>query len=144
MYFYCFLFLLHYVLYFIFNVLTQKILEWLFSLCIIDYLQNFNSVYKQRIKYLVYLFLINIIFLLCFLTTEYTISTYAKPSHSVSQLITDTGLHLSLLFLIPCNHHFGEGNGNSLQYSCLGHLMDRGAWWTTVHGVTKSWTWLRE
>ena len=34
----------------------------------------------------------------------------------------------------------GEGNGNSLQYSCLGNPMDRGAWWATVHGVTKSWT----
>ena len=35
----------------------------------------------------------------------------------------------------------GEGNGNLLQYSCLGNSMDRGAWWATVHGVTKSWTW---
>ena len=26
------------------------------------------------------------------------------------------------------------------QYSCLGNPMDRGAWWTTVHGVTKSQT----
>ena len=34
----------------------------------------------------------------------------------------------------------GEGNGNPLQYSCLGNLMNKGAWWTTVHGVTKSWT----
>ena len=34
----------------------------------------------------------------------------------------------------------GEGNGNSLQYSCLGSPMDRGAWQTIVHGVTKSWT----
>ena len=32
----------------------------------------------------------------------------------------------------------GEGNGNLLQYSCLENLMDRGAWWATVHGVTKS------
>ena len=31
----------------------------------------------------------------------------------------------------------GEGNGNSLQYSCLGNPMDRGAWWATVQGVTK-------
>ena len=31
----------------------------------------------------------------------------------------------------------GEGNGNLLQYSCLENLMDRGAWWATVHGVTK-------
>ena len=34
----------------------------------------------------------------------------------------------------------GEGNGNPLQYSCLAKSMDRGAWWFTVHGVTKSWT----
>ena len=27
------------------------------------------------------------------------------------------------------------GNGNPLQYSCLENLMDRGAWWATVHGV---------
>jgi len=32
----------------------------------------------------------------------------------------------------------GEGNGNSLQYSCLENSMDRGAWWATVHGVAKS------
>ena len=35
----------------------------------------------------------------------------------------------------------GAGNGNSLQYSCLGNHMDRGACWATVHGVTKSHTW---
>ena len=28
----------------------------------------------------------------------------------------------------------GEGNGNPLQYSCLGNSMDRGASWITVHG----------
>ena len=27
----------------------------------------------------------------------------------------------------------GEGNGNPLQYSCLGNLMDRGTWWAIVH-----------
>ena len=32
----------------------------------------------------------------------------------------------------------GEGNGNQLQYSCLGNPMDREAWWATVHGVPKS------
>ena len=31
----------------------------------------------------------------------------------------------------------GKGNGNPLWYSSLGNLMDRGAWWATVHGVTK-------
>ena len=34
----------------------------------------------------------------------------------------------------------GGGHGNSLQDSCLENPRDRGAWWATVHGVTKSWT----
>ena len=34
----------------------------------------------------------------------------------------------------------GEGNGNPLQYSCLENSMDRGSWWATVHGITKTWT----
>jgi len=38
----------------------------------------------------------------------------------------------------------GEGNSNPLQYSCLGNPMDRGAWWTTVLGVTKSRTQLSD
>ena len=33
-----------------------------------------------------------------------------------------------------------EGNGNPLQYSCLGNSMARGARWATVHGFAKSWT----
>ena len=33
--------------------------------------------------------------------------------------------------------YLGEGNGNPLQYSCLENSMDRGAWQTTVHGVSK-------
>ena len=37
-----------------------------------------------------------------------------------------------------------EGNGNPLQYSCLENPMDGGAWWDTVHGVTKSRTRLSE
>ena len=40
-----------------------------------------------------------------------------------------------LLYLYP-----GEGNGTPLQYSCLEHPMDGGAWWAAVHGVAKSRT----
>jgi len=44
---------------------------------------------------------------------------------------------------MPCEldmhkHHFGEGNGTLLQYSCLENPMDGGAWWATVHWVSKS------
>ena len=31
----------------------------------------------------------------------------------------------------------GEGNGNPLQYSCLGNPMDREAWWVIAHAVAK-------
>ena len=34
----------------------------------------------------------------------------------------------------------GVGNSDSLQYSCLENSLDRGAWWVTVHGVSKSRT----
>ena len=37
----------------------------------------------------------------------------------------------------------GGGHGNPLQYSCLENPMDRGAWWATVDGVTKSQTQLK-
>ena len=50
---------------------------------------------------------------------------------SVTELVNDT---LS----------YGEGNGNSLQYSCLESPMARGAWWATVHGVAKSQTQLSD
>ena len=43
--------------------------------------------------------------------------------------------------LIPGSERsLGRGNGNPFQYSCLENSMDRGAWWATVQGVTKSQT----
>ena len=44
-------------------------------------------------------------------------------------------------FSLECR---GEGNGNPLQYSRLENPMDRGSWQATVHGVSKSWTWLSD
>ena len=39
---------------------------------------------------------------------------------------------------IPGSGRFpGERNGNQFQYSCLGNLLDREAWWATVYAVTK-------
>ena len=38
----------------------------------------------------------------------------------------------------------GKGNGKPLQYSCLEDPMDGGDWGATVHGVTKSQTWLSD
>ena len=40
--------------------------------------------------------------------------------------------------------HFGEGNGNPLQYSCLEGPMNGGAWWVAVHVVARSQTQLSD
>ena len=46
--------------------------------------------------------------------------------------------------LIPgLGRSLAQGNGNPLQYFCQDNPMDRGAWWSIVHGVAKSWTQLR-
>ena len=37
----------------------------------------------------------------------------------------------------------GEGNGNTLRYSCLDKFVDRGAWWPRVHVVALSGTWFQ-
>ena len=44
----------------------------------------------------------------------------------------DTTEQLHFHFSLSCT---GEGNGNSLQYSCLKNPRDGGAWWATVYGV---------
>ena len=38
----------------------------------------------------------------------------------------------------------GSEHDNPLQYSCLEHPADRGAWWATVHGITKDQTKLKQ
>ena len=58
-----------------------------------------------------------------------------------------TSLYLSFLTIkcklkIVPTIYIGEGHGNPLQYSRLENSMDSGAWWATVHGVTKGRTWL--
>ena len=44
---------------------------------------------------------------------------------------------------IRVGSEFGEGNGNTLQYSCLENPRDRGAWSEAVYGVTQSRTQLK-
>ena len=66
------------------------------------------------------------------------------PSGSVVKKESDSNADVDLIPgsgrpLFP-----GEGSGNPLQYSYLGNLIDRGAWWATVHGFAKSQTWLMD
>ena len=69
-------------------------------------------------------FHLNLIFILSFLV--------AQPGSACNA--GDTGV------ILGSGRFPGEGNVNPLQYSCLGSLMGRTAWWATVHGVTKSQT----
>ena len=63
----------------------------------------------------------------------------------VAQLVKESAFNVGDLGSIPgLGRSSGEGNGNPLQYSCLENPMDRGEWWSTVHGVTKSRTQLSD
>ena len=64
------------------------------------------------------------------------IDNWCFPSKESACNAGDTGL------ITRWGRSPGEGNGNLLQYSCLGNPTDRGAWQATVHGVRKSQTWL--
>ena len=58
-----------------------------------------------------------------------------NPGGSV---VKDTPAKAGELSLIPrLGRSPGEGNGNALQYSCLGNPINRGVWWATVLGVVK-------
>ena len=56
---------------------------------------------------------------------------------------TVVGKVMSLLLYILSRLVIGEGNGNSLQYSCLENPVNRGAWWAAICGVAQSWTRLK-
>ena len=57
------------------------------------------------------------------------------PGGSISK---ESACNTRDLGVIPGSGSFlGEGNGNPIQYSCLGNPMDIGVWWATVYGVTK-------
>ena len=65
-----------------------------------------------------------------------TVCTYV--SFHDGSTVKNPPVNTGVVGLIPgLGRSPGEGNGNPLQYSCLGNPMDRGAWWATVHGVTK-------
>ena len=79
----------------------------------------------------------------------------SKLDHSVQNGKSGNILSLSGVTDIPANQDFagmtgnsahcymvawtgGEGNGSSLQYSCLENPRDGGAWWAAIYGVAES------
>ena len=60
------------------------------------------------------------------------------PNGSVVKILPASAGDVGDASLIPgLGRSLGGGNGNLLQYSCLENSMNRGAWWATVHGITK-------
>ena len=69
------------------------------------------------------------------------ISLYGFPGGTVVKNLPANAGGASDVALIPGSGRSpGEGNGSSLQYSCLENSTDKGVWQATVHGVTKSQT----
>ena len=58
------------------------------------------------------------------------------PGASVVKNLTANAEDTSLI--AGLGRSLGEGNGNPLQYSCLGNPMGRKAWWATVKGFAES------
>ena len=83
--------------------------------------------FLDSVTYYLLLFLLHNWFLFCFFM--------GFPGGSVvKDLPANTGDSGSIL---GSERSPGEGNGNPLQYSCLDNPVGRGAWWATLHGVTK-------
>ena len=78
-------------------------------------------------------------FSLRYLMPNVTFRRASLVAQGACQPLQETRISISGL-----GRSLGEGNGNLRQYSCLGNLMDRGAWWATVHGVAKSRTQLSD
>ena len=70
--------------------------------------------------------------------TLYHWATWEAHTYVYIRLHTHTHTHARARVAFP------GGNGNPLQYCCLGNHMDRGAWWVTVQGTQKSRTWLSD
>ena len=73
---------------------------------------------------------------------QYIIQKIGFPGGSDSK---ESACSVGYLCSIPGLEDFpGEGNGNHHQYSRPENPMERGVWWDTVHGVSKSWAQLSE
>ena len=80
----------------------------------------YTQIYTHTLKYII-----------CILVIYYTVFPGDSDGKQSACSARDPGS-------IPgSGRSLGEGNGNPLQFSCLGNPMDRGASWATVHGVAR-------
>ena len=120
---------------------------WVFLFCnICSFVLLLDSTYKGNHTVLLFLCLIS-------LTITASGSTHVVTNEKISSFFCTRASQVVLVNAgeirdmgsIPGSGRFpGGGTGNPLQYSCLENPMDREAWKATIHGVAKSWTWLRD
>ena len=85
--------------------------------------------------------LVNSFYSSLFKKIDFSIVRRGFPSGSaVKESACNAGDTVRAASSIPGLGRSPGGNGNPLQYTCLKNPMDRGAWQTTVHGVSKSRT----
>ena len=62
---------------------------------------------------------------------------WSLPSSLVAQMVNNLPA-MQETWVRSLEKISGEGNSYPIQYSCLENSMNRGAWWATVHRVTKT------
>ena len=71
-------------------------------------------------------------------STEVAICLYYSMGFPGGSVVKNPRTSARALGFIPgWGRSLEEGNGNPIQYSCLGNSMVGGAWWATAHGVEK-------
>ena len=121
-------------------------LDNLLSSCSICCLSSDVSNYYSQISYFSLKFRGGFFFFLLFASwAGSTVVRYRVYSCSISQKSLPTNARDARdVGSIPgSGRSSGGGNGNTLQYFCLGNPMDRGAWQATGHGVAKNQTRLK-
>ena len=78
-----------------------------------------------------------------------SIKVFSIHTHVWASLVAQTVKNLPAMqetqvWFLSQEDPLEKGIDNPLQYSCLENSMDRGVWWTTVHGAAENWTWLSD
>ena len=112
----------------------EPALDWLFCILGSNLYLDCNAISRA------FSFITFVTLYLCFI---FDIMYYCVGASRVAQVVKNPPAKAGDAGLIPgLGRSHGE-NGDPLQYSCWDNPLDRGAWWVSVHGVAKSWTWLK-
>ena len=107
-----------------------------------------RSVYWQRIKFWTELILLNLwryVNIWWWIDWHFKTSLLSDRASLVAQMVKNLPAMLeALVWSLGREDPLEKEMATLSQYSCLENSVDREAWWTTVHGVPKSWTWLSD